>query len=481
MTEVHAAIQREHPEPTAEVTPIPLWLTAVCGVAILGAGVYLGAFHGGFRADVFDAADSSARMFVNETAKTDGGPSAAQAGPTLVEQGKSAYANCQPCHQPTGQGVSGQFPTLLGTEYVASEKRIVAILLKGIQGVIKVGGAQYNGAMPAWEKTLSDKKIAAVATYVRSAWSNKFPEVTEAKVAAGRKEFAAQVQPWTEAQLLAIPGNAAFPDAGAPDGAASAAPAITASGLGSTVTTGVPAPVNTSPSPATAAAPAGDSTAVAAGAPTSKMMALGKAQFMTCMPCHQPTGLGLPPVFPPLAKSEYVLGDPKRMVAIVLKGIAGAITVNGAPYNNVMPGQGMTMKDDQIAAATTYVRNSFGNSAPAISAELVAQVRKQHAARMAPWTEVELKAYGSQGNAAPVTGPAQAAANIVPTAPNVQSAMPASDTTPNPVLPAAPASVPSESSFPAPTPQASESKVEPAAPAGVASPPVPAPAAAREP
>ena len=51
ITEVHGAIRREHSDPRADVTPIPLWLTIICGVAICWAGSYVGAFH----------ADSAAR------------------------------------------------------------------------------------------------------------------------------------------------------------------------------------------------------------------------------------------------------------------------------------------------------------------------------------------------------------------------------------------------------------------------------------
>ena len=59
VTEVHAAVKREHGDPGADVTPMPLWLTAVCGIAIAWAGAYLGVFHGGFSANVFDENKSS--------------------------------------------------------------------------------------------------------------------------------------------------------------------------------------------------------------------------------------------------------------------------------------------------------------------------------------------------------------------------------------------------------------------------------------
>lgn len=130
-----------------------------------------------------------------------------------------------------------------------------------------------------------------------------------------------------------------------------------------------------------------------AAAPTQAQMDEGKKSYMlVCMACHQVTGLGLPPVFPPL-NTEYVTGAPERLAAMILKGNAGPITVNGKPYNNVMPGQEAMLTDDKIASIMTYVRNSFGNTASAVTSEVVAAARKKFADRTTPWTEAELLAW----------------------------------------------------------------------------------------
>lgn len=129
-----------------------------------------------------------------------------------------------------------------------------------------------------------------------------------------------------------------------------------------------------------------------AGAASPEQLEEGKKVYMTCMPCHQPTGMGLPPVFPPL-NTEYVTGSPERLAAMILKGNAGPMTVNGMQYNNIMPGQEATLNDNQIAAVMTYVRQSFGNNAPPVSADVVAAARKKFAGRTTPWTEAELKAW----------------------------------------------------------------------------------------
>ena len=123
-------------------------------------------------------------------------------------------------------------------------------------------------------------------------------------------------------------------------------------------------------------------------------MAEGKKNYMMiCMACHQPTGAGLPPVFPPITKSPYVSGSAERLASIILKGNAGPFTIEGKPYNNIMPAQELMMDDAKIASIMTYVRANFGNSAPAVTPEVVASARKKYADRKTPWTQPELDAW----------------------------------------------------------------------------------------
>jgi mono/diheme cytochrome c family protein/glucose/arabinose dehydrogenase len=98
-----------------------------------------------------------------------------------------------------------------------------------------------------------------------------------------------------------------------------------------------------------------------------------------CRTCHQPDGKGLPDSgFPPLAGSEWVSGSDERLIKLVMKGVMGPIVVNNKAYPGQVPMTpfGGLLKDDEVAAVLTYVRNSFGNTGPAISPEKVKQVRK---------------------------------------------------------------------------------------------------------
>ena len=110
--------------------------------------------------------------------------------------------------------------------------------------------------------------------------------------------------------------------------------------------------------------------------PAQNPMVVGKEVFGSCMQCHQENGMGLPGQYPPLGGSEYVLGDKRRLVAIVLNGLTGEVHVKGATFNAIMP-PWATRDDEEIAGVLTYVRNSFGNKADPVSIDLVVAVRKE--------------------------------------------------------------------------------------------------------
>ena len=145
------------------------------------------------------------------------------------------------------------------------------------------------------------------------------------------------------------------------------------------------------PAPAPAAAPAAPAAASNVFVKASdEQMKRGAAVYArTCIACHQPTGLGLPPVFPPLANAPIVAGNPELPVKFILQGLMGPITVNGMTYNSMMPPVA-GVSDADIADVLTYVRQSFGNKGNPVSADQVKAVRAATAGRTAPWTTTEL-------------------------------------------------------------------------------------------
>ena len=104
--------------------------------------------------------------------------------PTALSGGQLFAAKCASCHQAGGQGTSA-YPPLNGNPHVGATdpKEMIATIVNGRSGPLAVNGTTYTGKMPAWKGQLSNADIAAVATYVRSAWANKASGVTEHQVA----------------------------------------------------------------------------------------------------------------------------------------------------------------------------------------------------------------------------------------------------------------------------------------------------------
>jgi mono/diheme cytochrome c family protein len=96
-----------------------------------------------------------------------------------------------------------------------------------------------------------------------------------------------------------------------------------------------------------------------------------------CGTCHQKDGNGLPAAqFPPLAGSEWVLGDEERLIKLTLHGLIGPIEVKGVKYPGVVPMTPFKMlSDDEIADVLTFVRNAFGNKAAPVTRDAVSKVR----------------------------------------------------------------------------------------------------------
>lgn len=117
----------------------------------------------------------------------------------------------------------------------------------------------------------------------------------------------------------------------------------------------------------------------------------GQLYTTYCSACHGPDGKGATGgTFPPLAGSDWVLGDPARSVKIVLHGLHGEVDVDGRKFNLEMPPQGGVLPDDQIAAILSYARSTWGNKAEAVTADFVKATRAATTDRKVPWTQAEI-------------------------------------------------------------------------------------------
>ena len=125
-------------------------------------------------------------------------------------------------------------------------------------------------------------------------------------------------------------------------------------------------------------------------------MEKGKATYQQiCFACHGSDGKGQPLagqaghfLAPSFVASPRVLGNGEAVILALLHGVQGPI--NGKTYDGLMPAQ-QNNTDPWIADVATYIRNSFGNKAPAITSSQVASVRKKHSGRKNAWTQQELE------------------------------------------------------------------------------------------
>ena len=92
-----------------------------------------------------------------------------------------------------------------------------------------------------------------------------------------------------------------------------------------------------------------------------------------CLMCHQAAGQGAPPVFPPLAHSDWLEAHREGAILALAQGLGDPLVVNGVAYHNVMPAQ--VLDDTQVADVLSYVTSSWGNSARAFTVEEVRAAR----------------------------------------------------------------------------------------------------------
>jgi mono/diheme cytochrome c family protein len=196
----HEKLLGKQPDDKGHYRLMPLALLFIFSGMIFFGGTYLGRFSGHFHPLVFNESSPPPKAIdPNAPKEVD-----------MVALGRATYAQvCVSCHQPNGQGLAPVFPPLAGSEWVTgSEERLIAIMLHGVQGPIKVKGTEYNNVMPAVGPgssfNLNAQKIAAVATFIRQEWGNQAGPVATAKVDEVRGKHGGRAA-WTAAELEKLP------------------------------------------------------------------------------------------------------------------------------------------------------------------------------------------------------------------------------------------------------------------------------------
>jgi mono/diheme cytochrome c family protein len=111
--------------------------------------------------------------------------------------------------------------------------------------------------------------------------------------------------------------------------------------------------------------------------PTPEAMSVGSAVYThACIACHEANGTGSPRVYPPLpGNANLQSANPSSILRIILDG-AQTVTTPRAPNTGSMPAYAKQLSDQQIADVTNYIRNSWGNAAPLVTADEVAKARR---------------------------------------------------------------------------------------------------------
>jgi len=185
-------------EPTAATTAVPMWLIAFLLVLLfLGAWVF-DLRGGGFEPKVYGPYVSIADVERFHPPAAGGPP----------PQGRKLFeANCALCHNNDGSGKPGQAPPLAGSEWVltAGVNRLIRIPQVGLNGPLEVKGQPWNLSMAGMGAPYSDEDLAAVLSYIRTAFGNKASLVAPEQVKKVRTELGNRSQPYTAEELKKEP------------------------------------------------------------------------------------------------------------------------------------------------------------------------------------------------------------------------------------------------------------------------------------
>lgn len=126
----------------------------------------------------------------------------------LMVRGEHFYPHCASCHGDSGAGIAGLAPPLAGSLWVTGPQEWLArIILQGLAGPVTVRGETFDGLMPGHGHLaeLDDATLAGLMTYLRRNWGNAAEAVGVEAVARIRAVSAGRTQPWTVAELEAVP------------------------------------------------------------------------------------------------------------------------------------------------------------------------------------------------------------------------------------------------------------------------------------
>lgn len=188
-----------NPEPTSVRSTVPTWIFVFMLLLAFAGFIYYDHHSGWFDSQVYSPYRTAEEVDAYQP------KSGAEA---LRQHGKAVFEMyCGSCHGNDGAGKPNQAPPLAGSEWVNAKgfTRVTMIPLTGLSGDLQVEGKDWNLVMAPMGAALPDADLAAVMTYIRSAWGNKGEEVTADDVKAIRTKIGAHPQPIVAGKLSGMP------------------------------------------------------------------------------------------------------------------------------------------------------------------------------------------------------------------------------------------------------------------------------------
>jgi len=188
-------------EPAVSRSTVPIWIIVLTLMLLFLGMVYFDHHGGWFDSQVYGPYASAEQL---EAYQPKSGAAA------VLAVGKQKYEQyCGICHGTDGMGKTAQAPPLAGSEWVNAKglNRLIRIPLAGLNGPVVVKGQTmtFPSGMVGIGQGMSDADLAAILSYVRSAWGNKQGPVAADDVKAVRAKVGASPQPLTAEALKALP------------------------------------------------------------------------------------------------------------------------------------------------------------------------------------------------------------------------------------------------------------------------------------
>lgn len=186
--------------PAAGRAHLPMWIFLLLLGLVYSGAIFFDHHSGWFDRQVYAPYASAEQLELYQ-------PKSGAA--EVLARGKRSFEqNCGACHGNDGLGKPSLSPPLAGSEWVTAKgvQRLIRIPLAGLNGPIHVKGQTmtFPNGMVAIGATLSDADVAAVLSYIRSAWGNQADEITADDVKKVRADVSSHPQPMTDEELMKL-------------------------------------------------------------------------------------------------------------------------------------------------------------------------------------------------------------------------------------------------------------------------------------